>query len=378
MNRLSYSAISTYRGCPLRYKFIYIDKLKTLPKPYFSFGSSLHKATEFFYSGMFATPPTLDELLNYYEENWESEGFKSKDDEQKHFELGKKILEEFHKINSKDYKIPIAVEYKFNVDLKGIVLTGIIDRVDKLPSGSIEIIDYKSGKRLPSIEELNNDLQLSIYYIAAEKIWGILPEKLTIYHLRSNKTFSTHRKPDKIKETIEIMFDVLNDIEKRKFEAKESPLCSFCDFHQFCPEFAHKYEIEESPQMILGEVNIPESIKDYVQTKEKIKELKFKANEIGDAIIRYCEDKGFSRVYGEKYSVTISKVEKKGYEEDEVKKLLEDEDLWQNVLSFNPKRLIDLLEDPNLSYELKKKLKDLEKVISTYNQLRYKEVEKEK
>lgn len=327
---------------------------------------------------MFATPPTLDELLNYYEENWESEGFKSKDDEQKHFELGKKILEEFHKINSKDYKIPIAVEYKFNVDLKGIVLTGIIDRVDKLPSGSIEIIDYKSGKRLPSIEELNNDLQLSIYYIAAEKIWGILPEKLTIYHLRSNKTFSTHRKPDKIKETIEIMFDVLNDIEKRKFEAKESPLCSFCDFHQFCPEFAHKYEIEESPQMILGEVNIPESIKDYVQTKEKIKELKFKANEIGDAIIRYCEDKGFSRVYGEKYSVTISKVEKKGYEEDEVKKLLEDEDLWQNVLSFNPKRLIDLLEDPNLSYELKKKLKDLEKVISTYNQLRYKEVEKEK
>ncbi|GAH27364.1 unnamed protein product, partial [marine sediment metagenome] len=281
---------------------------------------------------MFTTPPTLDELLNYYEENWESEGYKSKRDEKKHLELGKKILEEFHKINSKDYKIPIAVERSFNVDLDRIILTGIIDRVDKLPSGNLEIIDYKSGKRLPSIKELDEDLQLSIYHIAAEKIWGILPEKLTIYHLRSNTTFSTHRKPDQIKKTIEIVFDVLNDIEKRKFEAKESPLCSFCDFHQFCPEFAHKYEIEESPQMILGEVNIPESIKDYVQTKEKIKELNVKANEIGDAIIRYCEDKGFSRVYGEKYSVTISKVEKKGYEEDEVKKLLEDEDLWQNVL----------------------------------------------
>ncbi|GAH44291.1 unnamed protein product [marine sediment metagenome] len=36
-------AISTYRGCPLQYKLIYIDKLKRLPKPYFSFGSSLHK-----------------------------------------------------------------------------------------------------------------------------------------------------------------------------------------------------------------------------------------------------------------------------------------------------------------------------------------------
>ncbi len=378
VNRLSYSAISTYRGCPLQYKLIYIDKLKRLPKPYFSFGSSLHKATEYFYSGMFTTPPTLDELLKYYRENWESEGYKSKRDEKKHLELGKKILKEFYEINSKDYKIPIAIEYKFNVDLKGIVLTGIIDRVDKLPSGSIEIIDYKSGKRLPSIEELNNDLQLSIYYIAAEKIWGILPEKLTIYHLRSNKTFSTHRKPDKIKETIEIIFDVLNDIEKRKFEARESPLCSFCDFHQFCPEFAHKYEIEEFPQMILGEVNIPESIKDYVQTKEKIKELKFKSNEIGDAIIKYCEDKGFSRVYGEKYSVTVSKVKKKGYEEDEVKKLLEDEDLLHKALSFDSKKIKDLLEDPDLSYELKRKLKDLEKVISEYNQLRYTKLKEEK
>ncbi|GAI52765.1 unnamed protein product, partial [marine sediment metagenome] len=46
--------------------------------------------------------------------------------------------------------------------------------------------------------------------------------------------------------------------------------------------------------------------KDYVQTKEKIKKLNAKANEIGDNIIRYCEDQGFSRVYGEEYSVTVS------------------------------------------------------------------------
>ena len=378
IKRLSYSAISTYRECPLQYKLIYIDKLKRLPKPYFSFGRSLHKATEYFYSGMFTAPPSLSDLLKYYEKNWESEGFESKGDEQKHFELGKKILKEFYEINSKDYKIPIAVEYNFNIDLNGVVLTGIIDRVDKLPSGNLEIIDYKSGKRFPSINELNKDLQLSIYHIAAEKIWGVLPEKLTIYHLRSNTTFSTHIKPDQIKKTIEIVFDVLNDIEKRKFEAKESPLCSFCDFPQYCPNFAHKYEIEKTPQMILGETDIPKAIKDYVQTKEKIKELNVKANEIGDAIIRYCEDKGFSRVFGEEYSVTVSKVKKKGYEEDEVKKLLEDEDLLHKVFSFDSKKIKDLLKDPDLSYELKRKLKDLEKVISEYNQLRYTKLKEEK
>ncbi|GAI52762.1 unnamed protein product, partial [marine sediment metagenome] len=89
-------------------------------------------------------PPTLSEFLKYYEENWESEGFESKEEEKKHFELGKKILDKFYEINSKDYKTPIAVEYNFNVDLEGIVLTGFIDRVDELPSGNLEIIDYKS------------------------------------------------------------------------------------------------------------------------------------------------------------------------------------------------------------------------------------------
>jgi len=326
---------------------------------------------------MFTAPPTLKELLNYYEENWESEGFESEENEKKHFELGKKILEKFYEINSKDYRTPIAVEYNFNVDLEGIILTGFIDRVDKLPSGNLEIIDYKSGKRFPSIKELNEDLQLSIYHIGAEKTWEILPEKLTIYHLRSNTPKSTQRKPGQIRKAIEQILDVSNDIEKGNFKPKLSSFCP-CDFPQYCPYFIHKYEIEKTPQMILGETNIPKVIKDYVQTKEKIKKLNVKANEIGDAIIRYCEDQGFSRVYGEEYSVTVSKVEKKGYEEDEIKKLLEDGDLWQKVLSFDSKRIKDLLEDPNLSYELKRKLKDLERVISTHNQMRYKEIEKKK
>lgn len=375
--KLSYSAISTYLECPLQYKLIYIDKLKRLPKPYFSFGRSLHKATEYFYSGMFTTPPSLSEFLKYYEENWESEGFESKEEEKKHFELGKKILDKFYEINSKDYKTPIAVEYNFNVDLEGIVLTGFIDRVDKLPSGNLEIIDYKSGKRFPSINELNEDLQLSIYHIAAEKTWEILPEKLTIYHLRFNTPLSTQRKPEQIKEATKKILKVSNDIEKGKFEPKENSFCP-CDFPQYCPIFAHKYEIEKTPQMILGETDIPKAIKDYVQTKEKIKKLNAKANEIGDNIMRYCEDQGFSRVYGEEYSVTVSKVEKKGYEEDEVKKLLEDENLWQNVLSFDSKKVKNLFEDPNMSYELRKEIKSLEKVISAYNQLRYSKLKEKK
>jgi RecB family exonuclease len=375
--KLSYSGISTYLECPLQYKLIYKDRLKIPAKPYFSFGSSLHKAAEFFYSAMLATPPTLDELLKYYEENWESEGFESEEDERKHFETGIEILKKFHEINSKDYKIPLAVEQSFNVDLNGIVLTGIIDRVDKLPSGNLEIIDYKSGKKFPTIEELNENLQLSIYHIAAEKTWGIFPEKLTIYHLRSNTPLSSQRTPEQVRKTMELMLDVSNEIDKGNFDPELHLFCP-CDFPQHCPYFSHKYKIEKPSQMVLGEKNIPKAVKDYVQTKEEIKELNAKVKEIEEAIIKYCEDNNLRRVYSDEYFITFSRVERKGYEEKEIERLLKEKDLWQNVLSFDSKKVKNLLEDPNMSYELRKEIKSLEKVISAYNQLRYSKLKEKK
>jgi len=61
-----------------------------------------------------------------------------------------------------------------------------------------------------------------------------------------------------------------------------------------------------------------------------------------------------------------------------VKKLLEDENLWQNVLSFDSKKIKNLVEDPDMSYELRKEIKSLEKVISAYNQLRYSKLKEKK
>jgi RecB family exonuclease len=55
--------------------------------------------------------------------------------------------------------------FKLKINQK-ICLIGKIDRVDQLPDGIIEIIDYKTGKK-PAAKELENDLQLAIYALAA-------------------------------------------------------------------------------------------------------------------------------------------------------------------------------------------------------------------
>jgi len=75
MNPLSYTQISIYQSCPLLYKLQYIDGLKPKDKWYFSFGSTLHLCAEYFFKVRVPPPPSLDELLQYYDKNWLSEGY---------------------------------------------------------------------------------------------------------------------------------------------------------------------------------------------------------------------------------------------------------------------------------------------------------------
>ena len=82
--------------------------------------------------------------------------------------------------------MPIAVEKSFYLDIDGIKLRGFIDRVDKLESGGLAIIDYKTNKELFTAAYLADDLQLTTYQMAAEQMWGLPVESLTLYHLRSN------------------------------------------------------------------------------------------------------------------------------------------------------------------------------------------------
>jgi putative RecB family exonuclease len=43
---LSYSSYSTYLECPLRWKFLYIDRLPEVPRGYFTFGRVVHSVLE--------------------------------------------------------------------------------------------------------------------------------------------------------------------------------------------------------------------------------------------------------------------------------------------------------------------------------------------
>jgi putative RecB family exonuclease len=380
MRPLSYSQISTYQRCPLLYKLQYIDGLKPKEKFYFSFGSTVHSAVEFFYHRKLPVPPTLEELIANYETNWESEGYASPEEEEKYRAYGREILNNFWQTNSVNYRLPVATEHRFYVDIAGIKLGGIIDRVDKLDSGGLSIVDYKTSREFFTREHMENDLQLTLYQIAAEKTWMLPVERLTLYHLRSNTPCTCEpRKKEHLEAAKQTVLTVADNIVQGNFEPAENNFCP-CDFPEYCPFHKQKYapikaKVGESAAQT--GIDVPEAVDRYVEIKSRISELELELEELKEQLFDYCECQQLNRLYSPKHALTFRHIERMGFSEPEVKALLEPLGLWSKVLGFNEAMVKQFIDSCEATSNIRRELEKLRKVKREYSQFNVKKLTNE-
>ena len=343
--RLSYSSISTYETCPAKFKFQYEERLPTSRSPALSFGDSLHRTLFRFHDRPVPVAPSLAELHEMLEAEWVSEGFGDPGEEALYLDHARAVLTEYHRTNSGSFRIPAALEFRFTVDVEGVQIAGTIDRMDRMPGGGYEIIDYKTNRRLPPKSRVDQDLQLSVYYLAAREIWGIEPERLTLYFLLPGErmtTFRTSADADELRRRISV---VAERIAAGKFEPRQNPLCDWCDFQARCPLFRHKHEKlagDPAPRMT-GIVD------EWIGLKKQGRTVYQRIDELASLINAFCEEHGYRRLFGSDGSavdrrpqhITTPDVER-------VRAILEPLGLWEQVLTVDPRKLSDLIESRRL------------------------------
>jgi putative RecB family exonuclease len=367
MRPLSYSQISLYQSCPLCYRLQYIDRLETKDKGYFSFGTTMHACAEYFFKVKVPPPPSLEELLQFYEKNWLSAGYESVEEEESYRAYGREMLARFWEIHQPDFRMPIAVEWMFYIDVEGIKLRGFIDRIDKLDSGGLAIVDYKTDRELFTNDYLARNLQLTLYQMAVTQSWFLPVERLTLYHFRTNTPCSCPpRGGAQLEEAKKLVLTVAEGIAAGRFPAIEGERCP-CDFPEHCPYYRHRFAPAE-PAGISGEAAAAGAVERYVSLQSQIKELQLELNEIKQGLADFCLAEGLNRVYGAEHALTYKLVEKTGFNEDEVRALLEPEGLLGRVLSLDSAKLKELITDETVAQEIRDKLTALKQVISSYPQ----------
>jgi len=307
-----------------------VDKLKEKPKPFLSFGKSVHDALEFFFNSKFSVPPSLDEVYGYYEKEWIKEGYANQEEENSYFEEGKRILEDFYNIHTKPYKRPLAVEHQLHFDINGVKLTGIMDRIDKIGENSVEIVDYKTNKNPFNLNDLRDEPQLTMYQLAVEQEMGLRVEKLTYYHLLSQTPFTVERHDDeKVEALKQKITDVAERILNKEFPHKENRYCP-CDFGHLCPLYVHSYKKEETKE---GRTrDIIEIADEYGQLKDQAKEASAKAEALQSEIKDFMNEESAERVFGDRYEITRAKSSQERLDSKKAKEVLKDNNLLEGLV----------------------------------------------
>jgi DNA helicase II / ATP-dependent DNA helicase PcrA len=236
MLSLSASDLSLYLTCPLKYKFARVFGIPQEPTINQRFGILFHNVLERFHKEPPARPeeglPTLNRL---FESGWRRTGFGSSDDELQFRDRAREALRLYWNRERESESEPVWLERKFDFKVGDHHVRGRVDRVDRLPDGDYELIDYKTGER-KSEADLDSDLQLALYRIAAREAWGIEASTGSYYYVLDAEKVPAPTRPDDAERVERTVLQVGEGILSQDFEPRPSPsVCSWCDYRLICP-----------------------------------------------------------------------------------------------------------------------------------------------
>jgi DNA helicase-2/ATP-dependent DNA helicase PcrA len=233
---LSASDLSLYLTCPLKYKFGRVFGIPQEPTINQRFGILIHNVLERFHK----EPPENDEdglrvLTNLFETGWRRTGFGATDDELQFRDRAREALRLYWERERVAEGEPVWLEKKFDFKVGDHHVRGRVDRVDRLPDGDYELIDYKTGERRTEAE-LENDLQLALYRLAAREAWDIEAASGSYYYVLDADKVAAPTKPDDAERVERTVLQVGEGVLSQDFEPRPSPsVCSWCDYRLICP-----------------------------------------------------------------------------------------------------------------------------------------------
>lgn len=212
---ISWTQLRVYGECPRKYRLIFLEGKRIPLDPPSSLGASLHRALESYHRGE-------GELLERYDRLFVGGGYPDEETKKRWLKKGRRMLEKYLERDADRRTKVLYSEYEFSRPLGRHSVRGMIDRVDELPEGGHELIDYKTWKPDSAEGRRRGEAQMRFYALGAGT--ALRPKALTFHYLAEDQVESFEAKPCDEGEVL----GVADLIEAEKFDCPSGASCPQC------------------------------------------------------------------------------------------------------------------------------------------------------
>jgi len=355
LKALSATGVKDYLQCALKIVFRYNRDIVRMSNDHAKVGTAVHEALEQFTKRMlakksFPDPTDYEFAITTFMNKATEEGLEN----MSFYTEGRQMVTEFIDRFDPAEEV-IAVEHKFQIETpEGIPIVGAMDKVIKINDDTLAIIDYKTARNALTPYELRDDIQLSMYDLAASIEWPEYTNRLLfLEYVRIDKKVSSYRTAEErqaFREFLQSVWLQISKMEEGEVKGKINRLCGWCDYKEYCPEYDAFMNSADFAMPMLSNMSDEDFLEHWDKVSEhksvleaRQRELKMMASE------RSHRGEEFRAGGRELYSTQQART---SYNVEDVAPLLPEEDLF-SILAVNKTRLDRYSKnDPELKNKL--------------------------
>jgi RecB family exonuclease len=246
--QLSPTKAAAWLDCPRKFYLTYMAKVRGgQPWAHFSYANAVHAVLrEWFDLSKDQRSPDL--VAEMVVRMWSHAGFRDEEQSRTWQQLAIDMIRAYLAGMDPDFE-PMSTERTLAFKTESFIMQGRIDRLDR-SGDSVEVVDYKTGKSIPTPDEVRGSQALAMYALMVQRTLGETCTKVSLHHVPSSTCTSWMHSEESLDRHERRVAGIATDIVRAQhtwesvdedpemrdelFPAKPGPLCGFCDFWQLC------------------------------------------------------------------------------------------------------------------------------------------------
>jgi len=239
MPRHSFSKLSYFLECPMRYKYAVVYNLHIPWREALGYGDNVHRVLEAVHNqALQGRMPTEDEIPWIVAQKWINRNFVRPDEEKELMSAATKQIRRYLIDHGRTISSVIGAETAFSFDLDGHTILGKIDLMKRYSGNSIELVDFKTSKMPAPGKDIRKeiiDLQLDIYALGAENALSLKVANTIAHFLGDGNLVTNAWSSERRAQVLKKLTGILNCIDEGKYNPNFS-YCAYClEFRAICP-----------------------------------------------------------------------------------------------------------------------------------------------